>query len=182
MRVVSVRIRPLKALAFLAFAPGSWLHGAGTDAGANATLAVSIRKALTIVQQQDLDFGGLIVGGASGSATATLNPRTNALTRAGALIVGTFNTHSRAQFRVTGSRNATYDVLLPSALTLTGSDGGTLQLAPMTFWSTTAASGSSGALAGNGRDTLRVGGTLTIPGTPVDGDYSAVFSVTVAYN
>lgn len=154
---------------------------AGTSTSANANAQVKIRKAIAITRLNDLNFGGLVVG-AVGTGTATLNPRTNALTRTGTLIIGTFNAHARAQFRVTGTKAATYSVLLPATLTLTGSNGGTLQLSPMTFWSTTAASGASGKLANNGRDTLRVGGTLTLPNAVVDGDYSAVFTVTVAYD
>lgn len=158
------------------------LHAAGGSSGAGANAQVLIRKAMTLTRQRDLDFGGVVVGGAAGTATLTLNPRTNGLTSSGALIVGTFNPHSRAQFRVTGTRNAAYGVILPASLTLSGSNGGTLQVTAMTFWSTTAGSGAGGALANNGRDTLRVGGTLTLPDTVVDGDYATGFNVTVAYN
>lgn len=154
---------------------------AGASASTSANAQVKVRKAITITRQTDLDFGGLVVG-AAGTGTATLNPRTNALTLGGTLIIGTFNARTRGQFRVTGTKAATYSVLLPASLTLTGSNGGTLQLSPMTFWSTTAASGASGKIANNGRDTLRVGGTLTLPSGVVDGDYAAAFTVTVAYN
>lgn len=153
---------------------------AGNSATASANAKVKIRKAITLTKTADLDFGGIVISAAGTAAdTAVLTPA-NVLTAPGTngTIVGTFNTTAAAAFNVTGTKSATYAVTLPAApIALVGPGGG------VTVGTFTSASGSgTNTLSTAGTDTLNVGGTLTVPQTTVDGDYTGIFSVTVAYN
>lgn len=169
----------MKRLALVALASTA-AFAAGTSATTSATASVKIRKAITLTKTADLNFGGIVIS-ASGTAadTAVLSPA-NVLTDPGTngTIVGNFNTTSAATFTVSGTKNATYAVTLPSGATsLAGSNGGTLNVSSFTSSST-----GAGNLGAGGTDTLSVGATLTIPQTTTDGDYTGSFSVTVAYN
>lgn len=157
------------------------IFAAGNSATASANAKVKIRKAITLTKTADLDFGGIVISAAGTAAdTAVLSPA-NVLTAPGTngTIVGTFNTTAPAAFAVSGTKSATYAVTLPAApITLAGPGAG---VTVGTFTSSSA-SGTNTLSAAAGTDTLSVGGTLTVPQTTVDGDYSAAFSVTVAYN
>jgi hypothetical protein len=165
----------------LAFASTASVFAAGNSATTAANAKVKIRKAITLTKTADLDFGGIVISAAGTAAdTAVLSPA-NVLTAPGTngTIVGTFNTTAPAAFNVTGTKSATYAVTLPAApITLVGPGGG---VTVGTFTSTSG-SGTNTLSAAAGTDTLSVGGTLTVPQTTVDGDYTGSFSVTVAYN
>lgn len=159
---------------------------AGNTATANAVATAKIRKAIAITKNADLDFAGIVITGAGTSDTATV-PANGAFTftTGGGVISTTFNTAAPASFGVTGTKNATYVVTVPSTpVTLTGSNGGiTLDATAFTFYSLANASGLTGKLSAGGIDTLTVGATLTVLGTTTDGDFlSGSFPVTVAYN
>lgn len=160
---------------------------AGNSATDSTAVAkAKIRKAITMAKSADLDFGGIVITGVGTSDTAIINANTGAETTtvAGGVITGQFNLPAAAKFNVGGTKSATYAVTLPgAAVTLTGSNGGTLSATAFTFYSTTAASGTNAALNASGTDILGVGATLTILAATIDGDYtSAGFTVTVAYN
>ena len=168
----------MKRLALAALA-STVVFAAGNTATTSANAKVKIRKAITLTKTADLDFGGVIESGNAADTGSVTVSAAGAMTSTGASISGTFNTTAGAAFNVGGSKNATYVITLPStAVSLTGSNGGTLNVD--TF---TSATGSGTAtLSSTGTDTLTVGAKLTVPGNATEGDYTGSFSVTVAYN
>lgn len=156
------------------------VFAAGNTVTTAANAKVKIRKAITLTKTADLDFGGIVISGVGTGDTAVLSPA-NVLNAPGTngTIVGTFNTTSPAAFNVGGTKSATYAVTLPAApITLAGPGGGVTVGA----FTSTSGSGTNTLSAAAGTDTLSVGGTLTVPAATVDGDYTASFNVTVAYN
>ena len=134
---------------------------AGRSASAVGTAKAKVSKSISISNNSDLDFGE----GFTGDGAATLNPA-----------VG-----EGAQFTVTGERNRAYDITLPASVTVTTGDGvgANRQIVVNAFSSNPAASGNLGAA---GTQSLRVGATrAALLDTQESGDYSASFTVTVAY-
>lgn len=83
-----------------------------------------------------------------------------------------------AVFNVSGEANASYDIVLPTSVDMTGPGD------PITVTSFTSdpAAGSNGLLDGSGQQELRVGAQRpTIPGAQASGSYSGTFTVEVAY-
>ncbi|MBL0313697.1 MAG: DUF4402 domain-containing protein [Holophagaceae bacterium] len=154
---------------------------AGTDTGTNtvtnsqASAKLKIRKAITLTNNTDLDFGGVVVSGVAASSM-TLTPA-NVLSIAGADILATFNPTTAGAFTVGGTANATYAINAIPGINITST---ALPSTPVGVTFTT--SKATGTLDGTGSDTFTVGGTASIPAPVTGGDYSGTFSVTVLYN
>lgn len=124
-----------------------------------ADALIEVQAAISITQQQDLDFGTVVQGDASG----TVAP--------GDGTAGIFD--------VAGSPNTAYTITLPSSAVNMSGPGTDIEV--NTFVSTPAA-GANGMLDASGDQQLRVGAThAAIPGGQTAGSYSGTFTVEVAY-
>lgn len=154
------------------------LSGGAAAAPVPATVQSSGRatvlKSLSLLKQDDLDFGQVI---AAGAGTVVINPTSGALTTTGTVIpVGT--AAHRATFTATGSRNSVVNIRLPkNPVTLTRV-GGT-QTMTVSNWTLDGATNRKVPL-GNAFD-FNVGGTLNVAAGQADGTYIGTFSVTVQY-
>ena len=161
----------LMAAAVLVAAP-SQLRAAQAVTDASAT--VDILRALSLQKLEDMEFGGVIVAGAG---TAVINPVANSMTTTGGVTAVTGTPHA-ARFRGAASGGAVVIIRVPkNPVTLTRV-GGTETLALSNF---TLDGPSRRQMAASPTFEFRVGGTLTIPANPADGDYVGSFEVTAQY-
>lgn len=149
--------------------------GTNTATNSQASAKLKIRKAITLTNNADLDFGGVVVAGAAAS-TMTLTPA-NSLSTTGADILATFGTTAAGAFTVGGTANATYAINAIPGISITSA---ATPLTPVGVTFTT--SKATGTLNASGSDTFTVGGTASIPTPVTGGDYTGTFSVTVLYN
>lgn len=158
-------------------------------AQSSATVAVpttaSIYVPITaVLSNTGLNFGGVFADAIGG--TVVLDPKTDARTASGALILGVTDPFNSALITVGGKRNGTFSVTLPASTTLTGPAGTT----PMTVNAFTSAVGAADMTPTLSRlpDTagatlaFKVGGTLVVAAGQADGNYAGTFNVVVAYN
>ncbi len=82
-----------------------------------------------------------------------------------------------ASFEVIGNPSATYAISLPVSVTLSSSNGQSMEVTQFTSLPS-----ETGQLDGGGRQTLFVGGTLNVNANQLFGDYAGVMAVTVEYN
>ena len=82
-----------------------------------------------------------------------------------------------ASFEIIGTPSSTYIVSLPVSVRLTSSNGQSMEVNRFTSLPS-----QTGQLDGGGRQTLFVGGTLSVNANQLYGSYSGVMSVTVEYN
>lgn len=143
---------------------------------ANANAQAKIYRPLSIVNNQGLDFGTLVLSGTAPYSTPVAVSQAGALTSDPTYVTPS-GTAQAATFTVKGTSNQTVAITLPQAtVTLNGSNGGTLTLtldAP-----TTAALGAAGPTTGV---TFGVGGSLTLADTTTDGVYTGSFAVNADY-
>lgn len=149
----------MKKLLLMITVFGICLTNAYAQDSDTADALIEVQAALSITQQQDLDFGTVVQGDASG----TIAPADG----------------TAAIFDVAGTPNTAYTITLPAtAVNMTG-PGTDIEV--NTFVSTPAA-GSNGMLDGSGAQELRVGAThAAIPVAQTAGSYSGAFTVEVAY-
>jgi Domain of unknown function (DUF4402) len=151
----------------------------GTSAGAQAATQTGTAKAITlkplsIVKLRDLDFGTLASGTTAG--TVIINPNTDARTTSGgALAAG--GTPQAAQFYTYATGNILLIITLGAPPTLARSGGG----ATMTMSNLTLNGPTIRLLPPAGIIDLRVGGTLAVGASQLDGTYAGNFDVTVTY-
>lgn len=148
---------------------------AAVSPATQATATTTIYKALTISSVQNLDFGVIVLTGASFSGEVVSISQTGALTcgsNPGVLLTCS-GTPQAAQYKLVGTNNAVVTISSPG-FNLTGP--GTLAFtanAP-----TTVNLGASGATTGV---TFSIGGSITLASTTPDGVYSGTFQVTANY-
>jgi len=145
----------------------------GKQSTASFTVKVRVDAIITLAQTASLQFGDIFPSSSPGQVI--LSPA-GLRTAVGGLLLGGLSPSGAAAFLVNGAPNATYSILLPTRVTLTG-PAGTLLVSDFT-----SAPSSSGVLSTTGSQTLNVGGTLTVAASQPDGDYSGTFGMTVAYN
>jgi hypothetical protein len=159
------------ALASLAPAKMAIAASPATQATGKATII----HPLTVTKLQDMDFGYLAV---TAAGTAILNPDTDALNvSGGALAVG--GTPHCAKFVGAAQSNSVVNIKVPNQPTTLTRVGGTETLTANNF--TLQGGLSKKTLARLDSFTFRVGATLSIPATAVEGTYVGTFNVTVQY-
>jgi hypothetical protein len=133
---------------------------------------------LTLTNERDLDFGSILKdAAASGAVIIAADSTAEAESTDFTLSDGT---SSSAQFLVSGSPNATYNVSFNPTLTLTPAlPSNTTE---MTINSITSNITTDGVLSASGLQRFYIGGTLNVPADAVADSYSADLTVTVAYN
>lgn len=138
---------------------------------------------ITLNAVNELEFGRFATGTIGGTVeltpapTTTVTPSTTDITK-----VAGGAPRTAASYTVTGAAGHYYTIGLPTeAVTLDGSNGGTMTVTYFTSYSVNGAVATVGLLTG-GSDTFYVGGTLNINGSQTEGLYSGSFDVTVQYN
>lgn len=170
-------------------AQGTNTHADVTGTAAGAVLIVP----MGLSETSPLHFGTIVL---TTTAGGTVVLPSNSLTRgftggvaAAASTVNQLAVIKNAAFHVTGTRNETYALTLPSTITITETNGGvgatmTISALKVTFTGgeeVTAVAATS-LLNTDGEDDFSVGGTLTVPATPVGGVYAGTFDTSVDYN
>ena len=160
------------ALAVLVFAASP---AAAVAPATQATATAKIYKALTISSVQNLDFGVIVLTGASFSGEVVSISQAGALTcgsNPGVLLTCS-GTPQAAQYKLVGTNNAVVTISSPG-FNLTGP--GTLAFTPNA--PATVNLGASGATTGM---TFSIGGSITLASTTPDGVYTGTFQVTANY-
>lgn len=137
--------------------------------------ASAAAPAQTLSNTGALSFGSFTAG-AGGSVTVS---PAGARSKSGSVIlVNQGGSAAAAQFTVSGTSNALYDITLPADGTVFLSDGAAGSMAVNGF---TSSPSVSGMLSGGGTQTLTVGATLSVGNAQTPGSYSGSFNVTVNY-
>lgn len=152
---------------------------------ATATAGAKLIKPMTIGKTNEMYFGTInVLTGVAG--TVKLSPE-GVTTFAGVEdgVVG--GKATGAAYTVTGTKNSTYALTLPSngAVTVTegGSAGGVMSINNFTAkFENAAAAGTASKLNETGQDTFKVGATLVVNADQATGVYSGSFDVSVDYN
>jgi hypothetical protein len=149
-------------------------------------ITAHIGAAITVsLSNGGLVFGDIFPSAAGGSVV--LSPATDLRTATGGLTLGTSAPFSSAVLNATGTRNGKFSITVPAngTVTLTGPGtampvndfsvavGAALLVAPFTSQFPNTASAKL---------SFKVGGTLVVGASQVDGDYTGTFAVTIAYN
>jgi len=137
----------------------------------NAPAKVNVVKPLSLTSKQDLDFGTILLG-ATGTSTVSLS-------MAGALSCGIGLTCSGtvrpAILNIAGSNGQVVRIIIVPSDLINAADGSKLRFTPIAPASVTLT--NSGA---PGKD-FNVGGSIAIPSTTTDGNYTGNVEVTVDY-
>lgn len=143
---------------------------AQSDATASAT--ATLITPISISKTVDMDFGSVAASATAG--TVVLGTDGVATPSGGVTLPG--GTPAAAEFSVTGEGTSTFDITLPSSITL--SDGGTNTLTVDSFTSNPATTGTLTA----GAATVKVGATLNVPANTPAGTYTNTTDLTVTVN
>jgi spore coat protein U-like protein len=170
-------VRPFKLalLALAAIGVAAQANAATTTATASATVIAPI----AVNSTSNLSFGKIAAAATPGSITIS-----TAGTRTATGVTGS-GTTTAAAFDITGDANATYTIDTSATTANLTSGANTMALAlvsDFTGGGATSGTQSTGTLDGTGKQTLHVGGTLTVGANQAAGAYSGTVSVTVAYN
>jgi hypothetical protein len=144
---------------------------AATQAGSAKVITL---KPLSIVKLRDLDFGRLAAGTTAG--TVVIDPTTDARSTTGGVLAAG-GTPLAAQFYTYATGNQTLQVTRGALPVLNRAGGGaTMNVTQLTLnGPVLRVIGAAGLLD------LRVGGTLAVAATQLDGNYSGTFDITVTY-
>jgi hypothetical protein len=148
---------------------------AAVSPATQATATAKVFKPLTISSVQNLDFGVIVLTGASFAGEVV------SMTQAGAVTCGSSpgvlltcsGAPQPARYKLVGTNNATVTITSPG-FNLTGP--GTLAFTPSA--PATVNLGASGSTTGV---TFGIGGSITLASTTPDGVYSGTFAVTADY-
>lgn len=159
------------ALAVLAMTSAP-AEAASPSAQANAT--AKIYKPLTISKTADLDFGTIVLVGASFSNEVVTVATSGAVTCGGGTNVSCGGSPTAAKFHLVGSNNAAVTVSSP-AFNLTGPS--TLTVTPSSV-SQNVNLGASGSTTGLD---VPLGGSISLASSTPDGVYTGTWTVTADY-
>lgn len=142
---------------------------------ASADVTATIVKSILIEKITDLKFGKIVTGSTASEVQIQLN-NTRSVASGNATLFNQTNDHQVAIFKTSGSPNATYYIVFPQSVSITGPTGSD----PMTVDGFVHS--ATGVLDYTGEETFNVGATLNIGANQASGDYTGSFTVTVAYN
>jgi len=133
-----------------------------------------VLNALSVTNTEDLDFGDLSSGVATGRAIVDAN--SGALSTTGG-VTALGGTPNAAVFYAAGTLNRLFIVQIPNgSITLTNGSGGTMTVSN---WTTNGP--VSRNLGPTGVAVIRVGGRLNVGADQQSGSYTGTFTVTVVY-
>ena len=162
-------LAPLAGAALLALTS---TPAAAVSPATQATATAKVYRPLTISSVQNLDFGTLVLAGASFTNQVISMDQTGAMTGCGSNVTCS-GTPKTAQYKLVGTNNAIVTITCPG-FNLTGP--GTLAFTPNA--PTTANLGATGSTTGV---TFAIGGSISLSNTTPDGVYSGTFAVTADY-
>lgn len=169
MTVTRRIISRLAALALMGLVPTGHAQAAQTTIQANANIV----KALTLTRKQDLDFGTILLSGATGTFNVSISMAGVVSCPAGFTCSGT---PKPAILNVTGTNgNVVRITALPSDLVNATDSNQKLRFTPVAPATITLTNSGS-----PGKD-FNVGGSIAIPSTAADGVYSGNIEVTIDY-
>ena len=169
-----LRLTALAATAAVAFT-ATEAAAAPVSATTNATATARILRPLQLTSTQNLDLGTIVLSGAAPfSATVGISKAGVFNCDGGSGNVTCSGTPTVAIYNVSGTKSQPVTIAA-GAVTLNGSNGGTLTLTP-DFTSTVNLTNSGVP----GTD-FNVGGSITVADTTVDGVYTGTFAVTADY-
>jgi hypothetical protein len=137
------------------------------------TVTARVDPVITLSSSSGLGFGDIYAGTNAGKVVLSPDGIRNAT---GGLVLGDNAAVSAAAFTVRGAPYATYAIILPSSIILTGPSG-SMQVSRFI-----SSPEDSGFLDEAGQQRLNVGATLSVDAHQPDGDYRGTFAVTVIYN
>jgi hypothetical protein len=152
---------------------------AATSAGAK------LIKPMTLSETSPLHFGTINVLTGAGGTVELPSSNLARVFSAGVVSGVVAPLPTNAAYNVTGTKNVTYALVLPSTITVKESIGNTesmtIDLLKARF------NGASGdaitsTLSATGTDSFSLGGTLTVAPLQMPGIYAGTFEVTVDYN
>ena len=159
------------------FAAIGMTSAASAQDSATATATVEVLEALSLTNNNALDFGTIVVDNA-GTVTIAASDTASAVCTGDVICSGT---SSAASFTVDGSDGQVVEINLPAASgTLLRSGGTPGVLADEIVLDNFTASGSTVTLAGGTAD-FEVGAEIALDGSEVEGVYSTTFDVSVDY-
>jgi spore coat protein U-like protein len=159
-------------------AAGTTLEANAANATASATASVITPIAVTSVGT--LAFGKFVPGASAGSVTVSTSGA-----RTATVVTPSGGTPGAASFPITGEPSTTYAIDTSATTANLTSGANTMALALVTDFSGGGAiSGTqaTGTLDNTGKQTLYVGGILTVGANQANGAYTGTVSVAVAYN
>ena len=159
---------------------------AQTSATVGATTAgAKLIKPMTLSETSPLHFGTINVLTGDGG---TVQLPSSSITRVFSTGVasGVVNPQpTNAAYGVTGTKNVTYALVLPSTITVTESIGSTETMTISDLkarFSGALGDAITSTLSATGTDSFKVGGTLTVASAQMPGIYAGTFAVSVDYN
>lgn len=145
-----------------------------------ATAKVKIMKAVTITRVADLDFGTIVLSGPAGFTGAVASVSNAGVRSCDAVNLTCSGTASAAEYKVTGSNNATVNLVIPDTVTIRngpGGVGGDALIVDLDESQTTILLTSSGMPGNN----FTFGGDISLDEATPDGDYVGDIVVTANY-
>jgi len=165
-------LAPLGALAMLTLAS---TPAAAVSPSSQANATAKIYKPLTISKTQDLNFGTIVLAGASFSnETVTVSTTGSVTCGSGSGNLSCGGTPTAATFHLVGSNNANVTVNSP-AFSLGGP--GTLSVTP----SSTTQTVNLGTSGQNTGINVSLGASITLSSSTADGVYTGTWTVTADY-
>lgn len=155
------------------------LPGQSQAASVSATSSGTVVTPIAISKSADLSFGKFSAG-----AGGTLTVSTSGARTYSGVVPLTSSTTTAAKFDVTGESGATYAITLPASVTLT-SGADTMTFVPVNDLdggNVTSGTVATGTLDGSGKQSIFVGGVLTVSASQPAGSYSGSVNVAVEYN
>ncbi|MEO6280631.1 DUF4402 domain-containing protein [Roseateles sp.] len=140
-----------------------------------ACLTAMAAPAQTLTNNGALSFGAFTAGA---GGTITVNSGGARMKTGGVILVNQSGTASAAQFTISGTPSAVFEITLPVDGTVFLNDGGPNTMALNGF---TSSPSVTGILGGGGTATISVGATLTVGNQQAPASYSGSFNVTVNY-
>ncbi len=150
-------------------------NAAPVSATTDATARARVLRPLQLTSTQNLDLGDIVLAGPVGfSATVSIDRDGDFDCDGGSGDVVCSGTPQEAVYNVRGTNNQVVTIA-SGAVTLNGSNGGSLTLTPDHDATVTL---SSSGVPG---DDFGVGGSITVTDATVDGVYTGTFAVTADY-
>ncbi len=137
---------------------------------------------LSIEETSSLHFGTInILDGIAG--TVVLPPDSTTRIFQGVVESAVAPLASNAAYNVTGTKNVSYAVSLPTSITVFENGGDMMNITDLKArFNGEVTDKTTSFLSNNGTDSFKIGGTLNITANQIPGIYTGTFNVSVDYN
>lgn len=153
-----------------------------TAAIASTNVQAKLIVPLSITETSSLHFGTInILGGEAG--TVVLPPDSTTRIFDGVVGSAVAPLATNAAYTVSGTKNVSYGVSLPSSITVIEAGGDAMTITNLKArFNTTSQDSTTSTLDVNGTDSFKLGGTLVVTANQIPGTYTGSFNVSVDYN